>query len=257
MRTPSSPPAAARSSTPTNVDALKRSGVVVYLQDESGRARRSASRPTRATVRSCATVGATASDLRSASRSCSTQRTPIYESVADHVVACDGRKPDEIADDIVQRLDRRGAKRAAREGRARPAVHRRRRTRAPRLGPRAREAPRGGRERVIVSPSADPQAVGRARSRTSLRAAGLDVTWCTFPAGEEQQDVRDVRSGCSRAMAKAGLAPRRRRLRARRRRRRRRRRASSRRRTPRASPSSRCRRRCSRWSTRRSAARPA
>ena len=94
----------------------------------------------------------------------------------------------------------------------------------------------------------------RGRGRSTLDA-GRRARSC-MGDGEEAKTLDDRRAPLP-AVRRVGAAARRRGRRARRRRRRRHRRLRRRRRTTAASRSCRCRRRCSPWSTRRSAARPA
>jgi 3-dehydroquinate synthase len=117
------------------------------------------------------------------------------------VVACDGREPDEIVSDIVTRLEPAPVQRVrvALDPPYTVAVGR------GILGstPEVVKLPKSAERAVIVSHPRIRKLWGSGLE-DALRSAGLDVTWCTFPAGEEQKTY-DTSQRLLGAMAKAGL----------------------------------------------------
>ncbi len=185
---------------PDNVKALKRSGVVVYLRTSPNELiERIAADPRERPLVKASTNG----ELRARVDELLAKRTPIYESVADHVVVCNGRTPDQIARDIARRLDA-----------TMPSVQRVKVALDPAytitigrgiLGsaPRSLKLPKRAERAAIVSHPRIRKLWGSALEE-SLRASGLDVTWCTFPAGEEHKSY-ETSQRLLGAIAKAGL----------------------------------------------------
>jgi 3-dehydroquinate synthase/shikimate kinase/3-dehydroquinate synthase len=192
---------------PANVKALKRSGVLVYLQtsaDELVKRLRDDPRE-RPLLRSI--EGPPGREgLRKRVETLLSKRTPLYESVADHVVACDGLQPGAVADEIVKRLHH-GTGTAATAQRVKVAldppyvvcVGRGILASAPELV----KLPKGAEHACVISHPRIRRIWG-AGLESSLRAAGLKVSWATFPAGEERKTF-DTSARLLRAMARAGL----------------------------------------------------
>jgi shikimate kinase/3-dehydroquinate synthase len=181
-----------------NVDTLKRSGTVVYLRTSAEElVKRIEADPRERPLVRASSNG----ERRARVEELLTQRTPIYESVADFAVACDGRKPDEIVADIVRRLERPKVQwvKVALDPAYTVAIGR------GILGsaPESVKPPKGAERAVIVSHPRIRKLWG-SDLEGSLRAAGLDVTWCTFPAGEQHKSY-DTSERLLGAMAKAGL----------------------------------------------------
>jgi 3-dehydroquinate synthase len=186
-----------------NVKALKRSGVLVYLNTSVDELVRRLEKATdRPLLRG--TEGAVSpAAFRRRVEGLLDARRPVYESVADHVVRCDGRGPGEVAADIVRRLqgDHATAKMRRVKVETDPAYsvcigH----------GLLARAAeivklPRTTENAFVVSHPrirklwGEPLEVGLAK-------AGLSVTWSTFPEGEERKSL-DTAARLARTMARA------------------------------------------------------
>src|SRR5439155_14993356 len=82
-----------------NVKALRRGGVVVYLKVATDELlRRLGSARTRPLLRSGEGASLNGDQIRRRVEDLLTERTPVYESIADHIVACEGLAPDEAAE---------------------------------------------------------------------------------------------------------------------------------------------------------------
>ena len=183
---------------PDNVDELKRSGVVVYLRTSTDEiVRRIAEDARERPLVRAASNG----ELRTRVDELLTQRTPIYESVADHVVPSDERTPDQIAADIVKRLDRPTVQRVkvALEPPYPVAVGRGILSSLPSLV----KLPTGAERAAIVSHPKIRKLWGEPVEE-ALRSAGVGVTWCTFPAGEQHKSWA-TSERLLESMAKGGL----------------------------------------------------
>jgi shikimate kinase/3-dehydroquinate synthase len=187
-----------------NVKALKRSGVLVYLDTSVDElVRRLSDDVDRPLLKS--TEGAAGrTELRGRVEALLAKRRPVYEAVADHVVACDGRDVGDIADDIVKRLH--------------ASEHSKTRRVKVELDPsynvvvgrglldRVNELvklPRGAENVSIVSHPRIRRLWGPALE-SGLTAAGIHVTWCTFPEGEERK-TPDTAARLARTMARSGF----------------------------------------------------
>lgn len=174
---------------PANVKALRRSGVVVYLEagvDEL--ASRLAGRTDRPLLRS-ATGELAPDELREKIRTMLTARAPLYEGAADHVVAGGGRSPSVIAAEIERRLDRRDTVRPSR-------------VRVPLAPPYSVLVGRGlllragdlvklaaGTEKAMCVSHPRVKRLWGEALEAGLRSRGLTVDWWTFPEGEEQKTM--------------------------------------------------------------------
>lgn len=191
---------------PANVKALRRTGVVVYLRvgtDELlSRLERSGSRPLLRSAEGGATDGAR---LRKRIESLLSERTPIYESVADHVVACEGLGAAQTTEAIVRRLtpsgDPRPKVRSVRVA-LRPAY-------SVRVGRGLLQSindllrfPRGTEHVCVVSHPRIRRLWGGALEEG---LAGKELAgWFTFPAGEERKTV-ETAARLARFLAAAGF----------------------------------------------------
>lgn len=187
-----------------NIRALKRSGIVVYLKaGVEELVRRLEPVSDRPLLRS-AEGPRTKAELRKRIGSMLSERAPHYESAADHVVACNGRPPQDVADEIVRRLER-------------PEAGRLRRVRVPVSRPYTVVVGRGLLSRwpelVKLPPDAEKVClVSHPRIRRlwgsalekAFRDSGLEVTWWTFPEGEERKTLETV-GRLARALARAQL----------------------------------------------------
>jgi 3-dehydroquinate synthase len=182
-----------------NVAELKRDGVVVYLETSIDElVRRIADDPRERPLVKASSNGA----LRARVDELLTQRTPIYRSVADHVVSSEGRAPDRIAADIVKRLAHRADVRrvkVALDPSYDVVVGRGILASAAEL----LKLPPGAERAVVVSHPRIRKLHGSALEH-ALAANGLDVRWATFPAGEEHKTY-ETSERLLAAMAKAGL----------------------------------------------------
>lgn len=188
-----------------NVKALKRSGVLVYLDasvDEL--VRRLGDAADRPLLRG--TEGAVSpNELRRRVEGLLEQRRPVYETVADHVVSCEGRDAGDVADDIVRRLHFAATQAKTKRVRVdldppyNVIVGRGLIGRASQLV----RLPRSAESACVVSHPRIRRLWGDALER-GLTQAGLAVTWCTFPEGEERKTV-DTASRLARTMARAGM----------------------------------------------------
>ena len=187
-----------------NVRALKRSGVVVYLKTGVEELVRRLETATDRPLLRSAEGPATKAELRKRIGTMLAERTPHYEGAADHVVACDGRPANEVADEIVRRLER-------------PEAGRLRRVRVPLSPPYAVVVGRGllGRLRELVKlpPGAEKaclvthpriRRLWGAALEAAFRDSGLAVTWWTFPEGEERKTL-ETAARLARSMARAQL----------------------------------------------------
>ncbi|MGH2759384.1 MAG: 3-dehydroquinate synthase [Actinomycetota bacterium] len=191
-----------------NVRNLKRSGVVVYLKtgvDELVRRLEGTDRP----LLRPAEGPPTRTELRKRVGSLLADRTPLYEGASDHVVACEGRRPAEVADEIVRRLEQVADTSAetAKVRRVRVA------TSSPYsvvvgrglLGrlPELVKLPAGAEKVCLVSHPRIRRLWGAALER-SFKGRRVAPTWWTFPEGEERKTI-ETAARLVRAMAKAGL----------------------------------------------------
>lgn len=187
-----------------NVRALKRSGVVVYLKTGVEELVRRLETATDRPLLRSAEGPPTSAELRKRVGAMLTERTPHYEGAADHVVACDGRPPQEVADEIARRLER-------------PEAGRPRRVRVPVSPPYTVVVGRGllGRLRELVKlpPAAEKAClVSHPRIRrlwgsaleAAFRDSGLAVKWWTFPEGEERKTI-ETAARLARTLARAQL----------------------------------------------------
>lgn len=189
---------------PDNVRALKRSGVVVYLKtgvEELVRRVEGTDRPLLRPAEGPPTRG----ELKRRVGTLLSERAPLYEGAADHVVRCDGRRPDEVAEEIARRLDK-----PERQERAKVS-----RIRVPLSSPytvfvgkgllgRVRELvklPSGTEKVCLVSHPRIRRLWGKTLER-SFRGSGVSATWWTFPEGEERKTL-ETSARLLRALARA------------------------------------------------------
>jgi 3-dehydroquinate synthase len=187
-----------------NVKALKRSGVVVYLQTSTdelvkrleGDKQRPLLKPTEGSTNGPA-------DARKRIEALLATREPIYEAVADHVVRCDGREPTEVVDEIVRRLHRaQGSKtRRVRVATAPPYTVFVGRGSLKRAGVLVK-LPKA--ERVCVISHARIRRLWGATLEEGLTDAAGQIVWLTFPEGEESKTF-ETAARLSRGLARAGL----------------------------------------------------
>jgi len=188
----------------SNVKALKRSGVLVYLDTSVDElVRRLADDEDRPLLKSTEGI-AGRTELRSRVEKLLAKRRPVYESVADHIVACDGRLPGDVADDIVKRLHGVERSRTRRvkvelDPSYSVVVGRGLLARASELV----KLPRTVENVCIVSHPRIRRLWG-APLEGGLSAAGRNVTWCTFPEGEERK-TPDTAARLARTMARSGF----------------------------------------------------
>jgi 3-dehydroquinate synthase len=186
---------------PQNVKALKRSGVLVYLEatpDEIVRrlAKDGRKRPLLQASRGPA-LKRRVSELLA-------QRRPVYEAVSDHVVSAEGRKPDEIAEEIARLVTE-------------PPIPRLRRVKVHVSPPYTVFVGRGllGRLRDLVQfPNTAEKVcvVTHPRIKRSwgpnldaaFHGSGLGVTWWTFPEGEDRKTV-EMATRLTHALAGSGF----------------------------------------------------
>jgi shikimate kinase/3-dehydroquinate synthase len=187
-----------------NVKALKRSGVLVYLQTSAEELIRRLENDAERPLLRSAEGKTTSAGLKRRVENLLEQRRPVYESVADHVVVCDGRPAPDVADEIVRRL------RTEEKGQLR-------RVKVPLPKPytvfigrgvlgRTRELvklPRTAENAYVVSHARIRRLWGQAVER-GLREAGLRVVWGTFPEGEERK-TPDTAARLARTMARDGF----------------------------------------------------
>jgi 3-dehydroquinate synthase len=189
---------------PANVKALKRAGVLVYLQsDPDELAQRLVESSDRPMLRSAEGKRDPAA-LRKRVTSLLAERLPVYEAAADITVTTTSKKPEEIAGEIVRRLTREERAplqrlRVALDppynivvgrgilGNARDLV----------------KLPKDAENACIVSHPRIRKLWGTELER-NLASSGLAVSWATFRAGEEQKTL-EVAARLSRAIARAGL----------------------------------------------------
>lgn len=189
---------------PANVKALKRSGVLVYLQtgaDELvSRLQDDLTRPLLRPAEGPPTRG----ELRKRVNGLLAERIPLYEGAADHVVKCDGRPPAEVASEIVERLVARApaAPKRVRVGLTPSySVHVGRGL----LGrvPELVKLPAAAEKACVVSHPRIRRLWGKGIER-ALKSSGMEVSWWTFPEGEDRKTL-DTAGRLSRALARAGL----------------------------------------------------
>ncbi len=188
-----------------NVKALKRSGVLVYLDTSVDelveRLEGDVDRPMLKGEEGVFGEG----ELRRRVEGLLGKRKPIYEAVADHVVACNRRSPDEVANDIVQRLHVAGPEAKIRRVKVETdpsynvIVGRGVLDRLPELV----KVVRGTETAFIVSHPRIRKLWGSCLE-AGLVASGLKVTWATFPEGEERKTL-DTAARLARTMARAGI----------------------------------------------------
>lgn len=191
---------------PANVRALKRSGVVVYLKtgvDELVRRLEGSDRP----LLRPAEGPPTRTELRKRVGTLLEARVPLYEGAADHVVACEGRGPQEVADEILRRLEHPEPTDGSKMRRVRVPV-------SPpytvfvgsglvaRLGEIVK-LPRSAEKVCLVSHPRIRRLWGAPVER-AFKGRRLAVTWWTFPEGEERKTI-ETAARLMRALAKAQL----------------------------------------------------
>jgi 3-dehydroquinate synthase len=189
---------------PANVRALKRAGVVVYLKTGVEELVRRLEGTTNRPLLRLAEGPPTKAELRRRVGGLLAERTPLYESAADHIIGCDGRRIQDVAEEIVRRLD---DKRAAQLRRVRVPVSPPYTVHVGRdlLG-RLRELvklPSAAEKVCIVSHPRIRRLWGRALEK-SFKGSRLSVTWWTFPEGEERKTI-DTASRLLRTLARAEL----------------------------------------------------
>lgn len=189
---------------PANVRSLKKGGVVVYLKTGIEElVRRLEPTVDRPLLRSAEGIP-NKDELRRRIGGLLAERAPFYEGAADHVVTCDGIPPEDVADEIVRRLEE-------------PRVAQLRRVKVSVTPPYTVFVGRGllGRLRELVKiPSSAEKAcvVSHPRIRRlwgpsidrALRGSDIEVTWWTFPEGEERKTI-DTAARLIRSLARAGL----------------------------------------------------
>ncbi len=192
-----------------NVRNLKRSGVVVYLKtgvDELVRRLEGTDRP----LLRPAEGPPTKTELRKRIARLLTERTPLYEGAADHVVACDGRRPSEIADEIARRLERSadGSADVSKVRRVRVSTSRPYTVHIGRglLGrlPDLVKLPQGTEKICLVSHPRIRRLWGTPLERSFKGSSRVSVVWWTFPEGEERKSI-ETAARLAHAMAKAEL----------------------------------------------------
>lgn len=190
---------------PANVKALKRNGVLVYLkagaEELARRLGGAAGRPLLAAEGGGLPRGA---QLRDRIDRLLADRAPIYESVADHVIACDGLGTDETADVIVEQLRGKDADdvHTVRVKVDRPhTVHVGRGLLSGLAG--WVSLPKNAEKVGIVSHPRIKRLWGSAVEE-GLSALGRRVSWVTFPEGEDAKTV-ETAARISRALAKSGF----------------------------------------------------
>jgi shikimate kinase / 3-dehydroquinate synthase len=191
-----------------NVRNLKRSGVVVYLKtgvDELVHRLEGSDRPLLRPVEGPPTK----TELRKRVGKLLADRTPLYEGAADHIVACDGRRPNEVADEIIRRLEQSvdGSADASKVRRVRVSTSRPYSVLVGRglLGrlPELVKLPAGAERVCLVSHPRIRRLWGMPLER-SFKGSRLSATWWTFPEGEERKSI-ETAARLARAMAKAEL----------------------------------------------------
>ena len=190
---------------PANIKALRRSGVVVYLKigpDELLRRLEGASG--RPLLRASEGTAVDGEQLRRRVEDLLTKRTPVYESVADHVVGCDGLGPVEAADAIERRLAGEGTEQAKTVRVAVDPPY------AVRVGSGLLEKasdqvrlPAAAENVCIVSHPRIRRLWGPALEN-GFRGSGLHLSWFTFPEGEDGKSL-DNAGRLARHLARSGF----------------------------------------------------
>ena len=189
---------------PANVKLFKRSGVLVYLKTSEEELVRRLEGDNDRPMLKPVERGIGDKPLSTRVSTLLSKRVPVYESVADHVVSCDGRGPGDVADEIVRRLVAPDSSpvrrvRVALDPAYNVVVGRGVLARLTDLVKIAKSA----EQACIVSHPRIRRLWGGVLEQ-ALTDAGLRVTWCTFPAGEERKTL-EVAGRLSRAMARADL----------------------------------------------------
>ena len=189
---------------PVNAKTLRRSGVVVYLDVSADElVSRLENDPRERPLLKSIEGAPGPKGLRRRVETLLEKRRPVYESVADHIVGCDGRPPDAVAQEIVRRLHREDAPlesvKVALEPSYTVSVGRGMLGRTHELV----KLPRAAEHAFVVSHPRIRRLWGT-ELEASLRAARLRVTWGTFPAGEERKTL-DTATRLLRAIGRAGL----------------------------------------------------
>jgi 3-dehydroquinate synthase len=188
-----------------NVKALRRSGVVVYLKVGAGELqRRLAGGTARPMLRSAEGASGNGDHVRRRVDELLTARAPVYESVADHVVGCDGLDPDQAAGLIEERVAGEGTN-AARSVRVAVEPPYTVRVGSGLLDSLADHvAIPAVAENVCIVSHPRIRRLWGAGVEKSLRSSGWKVAWFTFPAGEESKSLETAARLC-RHLARSGF----------------------------------------------------
>lgn len=196
---------------PANVKALKRTGVVIYLRVGAEELVRRLEGATNRPLLRTPEGPPTQTEVRRRVTKLLTERTPLYEGAADHVVSCDNRPPDEVADEIVRRLVG-GTQRSARP--SRPDVRRVKVALSPPYSVVVGRGLLGNLPDVVKLPSAAEKVVLVSHPRIrrlwgrnlekAFKGTSLSAKWWTFPEGEERKSM-ETAARLTRALARAEL----------------------------------------------------